>query len=138
MASVNQSADGPDLQVLLVEDEPEIRELVGHVLRKHRCNLYFARSGEEALRLSRTQHFDLILLDIVLPVSEGSQLDGVSLCRILRKDKDLAKIPIYMVTAKKKRIDEVESLRAGATGYIQKPFDNQKLVDIVEALGISK
>lgn len=116
-------------RVLLVEDEPVIRELVRSLLTESDCEVETASNGLEGLKLARTQPFDLILLDVVLP-----QLDGISVCRMLKADADTAKIPLYMLTAKAKRSDVETALQAGASGYIHKPFRGAELMDLVSQL----
>jgi CheY-like chemotaxis protein len=121
-------------RILLVEDEPVIRELVRSLLSETECEVECAATGAEGLKFAKTQVFDLILLDVVLPPTGSIQLDGVALCRMLRADSRLASTPIYMLTAKAKRADVEAATKAGATGYIHKPFRGSELLDLVAQL----
>ncbi|NBC40639.1 response regulator [Corallococcus exiguus] len=115
--------------ILLVEDEPVIRELVRSMLSDGAVDVVCAANGIEGLKLARDRDFHLILMDVVLP-----QLDGVSVCRILKSDPATAKVPLYMLTAKAKKADVASATQAGADGYIHKPFRGAELMDLVERL----
>jgi CheY-like chemotaxis protein len=121
-------------RVLVVEDEPIIRELVKSLLQESDCEVECVATGGEGLKLSKTQTFDLVLLDVVLPSTGSVQLDGVAVCRLLRADPRLAKVPIYMLTAKAKRADVDAATRAGANGYIMKPFRGAELLELIATL----
>lgn len=116
-------------RILLVEDEPVIRELVRSLLSEADVEVECAATGTDGLKLARTQQFDLILLDVVLP-----QLDGVTICRLLKADAGTARVPLHMVTAKAKKADVDAALKAGADGYIHKPFRGAELMDLVTQL----
>jgi two-component system, OmpR family, phosphate regulon response regulator PhoB len=121
--------DDAPFRILLVEDEPVIRELVRTMLTDGEVEVDCAKDGAEGIRLAKTEpRPDLVLLDIVLP-----GLDGISVCRMLKTDLVTAPIPIYMLTAKAKQSDVEASKRAGADGYIQKPFKGADLMELVEA-----
>src|SRR5687767_8103830 len=94
-------------QILLVEDEPVIRELVRSMLSDGEVSVECADTGTEGLKLARTRLFDLILLDIVLP-----QMDGITVCRMLKSDPSTAGVPLYMLTAKTKKSDVEMAQRA--------------------------
>lgn len=115
--------------ILLVEDEPVIRELVRSMLAEGAVEVACAENGIEGLRLVKTRPFDLILLDVVLP-----QMDGLTLCRLIKADAQTARTPLYMLTAKQKKADVDAATRAGADGYIQKPFRGAELLDLVTRL----
>jgi len=114
-------------RILLVEDEPVIRGLVETLLTTADVQVACAESGPDAIKQARAQPFDLYLLDIVLP-----GLDGVAVLRMLRADPKNLDKPVYMLSAKQKSADVQTALRAGATGYIQKPFRGVELMDLVE------
>ncbi len=116
-------------RVLLVEDEPVIRELVRNMLGDGTVEVECAANGAEGLKLAKTASFDLILLDVVLP-----QLDGITICRLLRADPNTAKTPLYMLTAKAKRTDVEAATKAGANGYIHKPFRGAELMELIQKL----
>jgi CheY-like chemotaxis protein len=114
-------------RVLLVEDEPVIRELVRTMLTTGEVQVECAQSGAEALKLAREKPFHLFLLDIVLP-----GMDGITVLRMLRADPATAQVPVYMLTAKQKSADIETAKRAGATGYIQKPFKAAELMALLD------
>jgi CheY-like chemotaxis protein len=122
-------ADAQPFRILLVEDEPVIRELVRSMLSEGPVQVEVAANGAEGLKLARTQEFHLFLLDVVVP-----QLDGISLCRMLKSDPFTRAVPLYMLTAKAKKEDVEQATRAGADGYIHKPFRGAELIDLVERL----
>lgn len=115
--------------ILLVEDEPVIRELVRSMLSDGEVDVVCAANGVEGLKLAKSQPFHLILMDVVLP-----HLDGVSVCRILKSDPTTASVPLYMLTAKAKKADVASATQAGADGYIHKPFRGAELMALVERL----
>lgn len=116
-------------QILLVEDEPVIRELISSMLSDDTVDVVCAADGIEGLKLAKSRPFQLILMDVVLP-----QLDGVSVCRILKSDPKTARVPLYMLTAKAKKADVESATQAGADGYIHKPFKGTELMSLVERL----
>lgn len=115
--------------ILLVEDEPVIRELVSSMLNEDGVNVVCAEDGVEGLKLAKTRAFQLILMDVVLP-----KMDGVTVCRILKSDPATARVPVYMLTGKAKKADVDSATMAGADGYIHKPFRGAELMDLVERL----
>jgi two-component system phosphate regulon response regulator PhoB len=125
------SEDG-EFKVLLIEDEPVIRELVRSVLTQGPVSVDCASDGLEGLKLAKTRAFQLILLDVVLPL-----LDGISVCRTLKSHPETAGVPLYMLTAKAKRSDVDTAMKAGADGYIHKPFRGIELMELVDRLRVS-
>jgi two-component system, OmpR family, phosphate regulon response regulator PhoB len=115
--------------ILLVEDEPVIRELVSSMLSDGPVDVVCAADGVEGLKLAKSRPFHLILMDVVLP-----KLDGVSVCRILKSDPATSGVPLYMLTAKAKKADMESATLAGADGYIQKPFKGTELMALVDRL----
>lgn len=127
---MNDGAAEPRVfRILLVEDEPVIRELVRSMLNDGAVTVECAESGTEGLKLARSGSFDLFLLDVVLP-----GMDGIALCRMLKGDAHTAKVPLHMLTAKQKKADVEAATRAGADGYIHKPFRGVELMELVERL----
>lgn len=118
-----------NFNILLVEDEPVIRELVRSMLSDGEVSVECAETGTDGLKLAKSRPFDLILLDVVLP-----QMDGIAICRILKSDPSTSGIPLYMLTAKTKKADMESATRAGADGYIVKPFRGAELMDLVARL----
>ena len=116
-------------RILVVEDEPVIRELVRSMLDDGPVEVETAGSGAEGLRRARESRFDLILMDVVLP-----GMDGLTVCRMLKSDPTTAPVPLYMLTAKTRRSDLEAAVAAGANGYIHKPFRGAELMELVERL----
>jgi CheY-like chemotaxis protein len=120
-------------RILLVEDEPVIRELVKNMLSDGNVVVDTATNGAEGLKMARSDEYDLILLDVVLP-----QMDGITVCRLLKADPKTASVPLHMLTAKARKADVDAATKAGANGYIYKPFRGAELMDLVEALRKAK
>jgi DNA-binding response OmpR family regulator len=116
-------------RVLIVEDEPDIRELVVHHLKREGYLVSAASSGEEALRQAHAVPPDLVILDLMMPV-----MDGLEVCRRLRQDPATAMLPIVMLTAKGDEVDRVVGLEIGADDYIVKPFSPKELLARVRAV----
>ena len=116
-------------RVLIVEDEPDIRELVVHHLKREGYQVSAASSGEEALRQVQAAPPDLIILDLMVPA-----MDGLEVCRRLRQDPATASLPIVMLTAKGDEIDRVLGLEIGADDYVVKPFSPKELLARVRAV----
>jgi len=116
-------------EVLVVEDEPDIRRLVVLHLERDGFRCRTAASGSEALRAVKAAIPDLIILDLMLP-----GVDGLEVCRQLRRDTSTASIPIIMLTAKTDEVDRVVGLEMGADDYVVKPFSPKELVARVRAV----
>jgi DNA-binding response OmpR family regulator len=110
-------------KILVVDDEPEAIELVEFNLRQAGFETLAAADGAEALRKARAAMPALIVLDLMLP-----EMDGLEVCKILRRDPAAAAIPIIMLTAKAAEIDRILGLELGADDYITKPFSPRELV----------
>ena len=119
----------PKVTVLVVEDTPNIRDLVCLHLRHEGYVCEAFADGHAALEAARTQAFDLMVLDLMLP-----GLDGLSLCRAVRNGRLNADVPILMLTAKGEESDKVVGLESGADDYLTKPFGVRELVARVRAL----
>jgi DNA-binding response OmpR family regulator len=116
-------------RVLIVEDEPDIRELVVHHLKREGYQVSAAANGEDALRQVQAAPPDLVLLDLMMPA-----MDGLEVCRRLRQDPATATLPIVMLTAKGDEVDRVVGLEIGADDYIVKPFSPKELLARVRAV----
>lgn len=116
-------------KILVVEDDTELVELLSFTLKQAGFSVGTATNGIEALKKARSVAPDLILLDLMLP-----ELDGFSVCEILRQDSATASVPIIMLTALTNELARVTGLAAGATDYVHKPFSPKQLVGRVEAL----
>src|SRR3989442_12064970 len=110
-------------KILVVDDEPDAVELIDFNLKAPSFEVVTAADGNEALKKARASLPDLIVLDLMLP-----EVDGLEVCKILRRDPATAAIPIIMVTAKAAEIDRVLGLELGADDYITKPFSPRELV----------
>ena len=119
----------PRPHVLVVEDEAHIRELVSLHLRLEHAVPVEAADGRAALDLARQRRFDLVILDLMLP-----GLDGLTVCRAIRKDSPNRSTPILMLTARRVETDKVRGLDSGADDYLTKPFGVRELMARVRAL----
>jgi DNA-binding response OmpR family regulator len=113
-------------RILLVEDDPTLRETVEYNLRHAGYEVLLAADGYVALEMARREQPDLMLLDLMLP-----GIDGFEVCRILRKETSL---PILMLTARSDEVDRVVGLEMGADDYLTKPFSMRELMARVKAL----
>ncbi len=117
------------LKALIVDDEQAIVDLVRHHLEKEGLHCLEASDGDTALRLARTERPDLLVLDLMLP-----GIDGLEICRLLRRDPGTATIAIIMLTAKAEEVDRVVGLEMGADDYVVKPFSPRELVARVKTV----
>jgi DNA-binding response OmpR family regulator len=113
-------------KILIVDDEPAVTDLLVYNLRKANYVVLTAADGREALNVARQSTPDLILLDLMLP-----GMDGLEVCRELRKTSD---VPIIMITALSEEIDRVVGLELGADDYISKPFSVRELLARIKAV----
>lgn len=111
--------------ILVVDDEEDIRELVGIYLKNEGFKVYKAADGQEALKCLDDMQIDLAILDVMM-----SDMDGIALCLEIRKKSN---IPIIMLSAKDQDMDKVIGLSAGADDYLAKPFNPVELVARVKA-----
>ena len=116
-------------KILVVDDEPDVVELVTFNLRKAGFEVIAASDGAAALRSARIELPDLIVLDLMLP-----EVDGLEVCKLLRRDPATAGVPIILLTAKAAEIDRVLGLELGADDYVTKPFSPRELVLRVKKL----
>jgi DNA-binding response OmpR family regulator len=115
--------------VLVIEDESDIRQLVVHHLEREGFRCRQAATGSEGLRAARASVPDLIVLDLMLP-----EVDGLEVCRRLRGEAATASVPIIMLTAKSDEVDRIVGLELGADDYVAKPFSPKELVARVRAV----
>ena len=115
--------------ILVVEDEPDIRRLVVLHLEREGFRCRTASNGGDALREAKRAVPDLVVLDLMLP-----GIDGLEVCRRLRGDEGTAAVPIIMLTAKSGEVDRVVGLEVGADDYVVKPFSPTELVARVRAV----
>jgi len=119
----------PPRRVLVIDDEAVIRELLCLQLGLSGYDCVVARDGPGGLELARTEAFDLIVLDLLLP-----GLDGISVCRAIRRDAENPDTPILMLTARREEADKVIGLESGADDYVTKPFSLRELTARVRAV----
>jgi len=116
-------------RALVVEDDPDIVELVSHYLVADGWSVEACHDGRRALERLRAAPRDLLILDLQLP-----GMDGLALCGEVRRDERLRAIPIVMLTARSEESDRVVGLELGADDYVVKPFSPKELVARVHAL----
>jgi two-component system alkaline phosphatase synthesis response regulator PhoP len=118
------------MKVLIIEDDIDIRELVGFFMKKEGYEVMEAKDGLEGLKLAKTYHPHIIILDLMLP-----NLDGINLTEMIKEDPNKYGNPkIIMVTAKTDIEDVLEGLKIGADDYLKKPFDPRELMLRVKKL----
>jgi CheY-like chemotaxis protein len=118
-------------KILIVDDQQEVRELVDVTLRIGAYAIWQADSGDRALEIARSEHPDLILLDVMMP---NSSIDGFEVCRQLKSDPKTQDIYIVMLTARGQEADIEMGTQAGADDYFTKPFSPLELMNKVEEL----
>ncbi|MGH4122649.1 MAG: response regulator [Clostridium sp.] len=116
-------------KILVVDDEEHIQELIRFNLEKSGYKVICAGDGIEAIKLVKEQLPQLMLLDLMLP-----GMDGLDVCKEIRKDSAMANMPIIMITAKGEEIDKIIGLELGADDYITKPFSVRELVARIKAI----
>jgi DNA-binding response OmpR family regulator len=110
-------------KILVVDDEPEAVELIAFNLRQAGFEVLKAEDGAEALKKARSLIPALIILDLMMP-----EIDGLEVCKILRRDPATAAVPIIMVTARAAEVDRILGLELGADDYLTKPFSPRELI----------
>jgi len=115
--------------ILIVEDEADLRDLIVHHLETAGMNAFACGTGGEALTLAKKTKPDLVLLDLMLP-----DMGGVEVCKRLRAESATAQVPIIMLTARTAEADRVSGFEAGADDYVAKPFSTRELLLRVRAV----
>jgi len=116
-------------KILIVEDEKDIVKMLEYNLKKEGFRTISAQDGEDALEYAVREHPDLIILDLMLP-----GMDGLEVCKELKKETKTASIPIIMLTAKAQESDKVVGLELGADDYMTKPFSPRELIARIKAV----
>ena len=116
-------------KILVVDDEPDALEVLGFKLKEAGYLPIFAKDGARAIIAARDERPSLIVLDLMLP-----EVDGLEVCKILRRDLATSMIPIIMLTAKAAEMDRVIGLELGADDYVTKPFSPRELVLSIKKL----
>jgi two-component system, OmpR family, phosphate regulon response regulator PhoB len=117
------------IRVLVIEDDPDVAEVIEVVLKNEGYKVSICHEGEEGLELARVEIPDVLLLDWVLP-----NLSGLEICRRMRRIPETQAIPIVMLTARAEEDDKIRGLDTGADDYISKPFSNRELVARINAV----
>ncbi len=115
--------------ILAVDDEEHILELIEYNLKQQGFSIKTASSGEEAIYIMKNEKIELVLLDIMM---DG--MDGIEVLSIMKKDEELAHLPVIFLTAKTEEIDKVMGLELGADDYIAKPFGVRELAARIKAV----
>ena len=116
-------------KILIVDDEKDIVKMLDYNLKKEGFRTVLAYDGEDAIDLANRDNPDLIILDLMLP-----GMDGLEVCKTLKKENKTAKIPIIMLTAKVQEADKIVGLELGADDYITKPFSPRELIARIKAV----
>jgi len=116
-------------RILLIEDEPDIAEVLQYNLEKEGFAVETARRGDSGLEAIRRDAPDLVVLDLMLP-----GMDGLELTRLLKRDGGTSRVPIVMLTARGEEVDRIVGLELGADDYISKPFSPREVVLRVKAV----
>ncbi|MEA5470363.1 response regulator [Spirulina sp. 06S082] len=114
--------------ILAVDDSPIVRESIKQALHQQ-YSVIVADNAVDALSAIYHQNIDLLLLDVTMP-----GVDGLELCRTVRSLPQFGKLPIIMLTARDGAFDKVQGRLAGATEYLTKPFDREKLLEVIQRL----
>ena len=125
--AMNTPATTPIRKILIVDDDPRLRDLLRRYLSEQGFNVFVAEDAKEMGKLWQREHFDLLVLDLMLPGE-----DGLSICRRLRGGHD--NTPIIMLTAKAEEIDRIVGLEMGADDYLSKPFNPRELLARINAI----
>jgi len=116
-------------KILIVEDEKDIVKMLDYNLKKEGFRTISAHDGEYGLDLAGRERPDLVILDLMLP-----GMDGLEVCKALKKENKTASIPIIMLTAKSQESDKVVGLELGADDYVTKPFSPRELIARIKAV----
>ena len=113
-------------KILIIEDEASFSEALSFLLQKEGYSISIADNGKDGLEQFKSQDFDLVLLDLMIP-----ELSGIEVCRAIRAT---SQVPIIMLTAKDSEIDKVVGLELGADDYVTKPYSSRELVARIKAV----
>ena len=116
-------------KILVVEDEKDVRDLVRYNLEQEGFRVLEAEDGELALALVRRERPALVILDIMLP-----GMSGLDICRVMRHEAEIARVPVLMLTARAAEVDKIVGLEVGADDYVTKPFSPRELIARVKAV----
>lgn len=114
------------MKVLVVDDDENICQLIGLYLKKEGYATETATNGEEAIEMLKSRPFNIVVLDVMMPVMDGIEA--------LKQIRTFSQIPIIMLTAKSEAIDKINGLDLGADDYVTKPFEAQELISRIKAI----
>ena len=120
-------------RLLLVDDDERLAALLGRYLHGHGLDVKTARDGPSGLARALGEHWDLVILDVMLP-----GMDGYDVCKMIKKNKDNSLMKVVMLTSKDKTFDKIRGTMAGCDGYLTKPVDELKLRAIIERHTVTK
>ena len=115
--------------ILVVDDEVHIVELVKYNLENNGFKVFTAYEGREAINIAETKNINLVILDLMLP-----DIDGLEVCKTLKRKDTTSNVPMIMLTAKSEELDKIVGLELGADDYITKPFSVRELMARVRAI----
>jgi PleD family two-component response regulator len=118
-----QTSENATYRILVVDDEPHIRQILQFTLEKAGYSVTACSDGNEALRRMASERPDLVLLDVMMP-----HMDGYEVCRKMREDFTLSQVPVIILSAKGDQNDKVHGLEHGANDYLVKPYSNDELL----------
>ena len=118
-----------DSKILIVEDEPDIRDTISYNFDKEGFKVLSSPNGKSALKLLEKHDPDIVILDLMLP-----DISGLDLCRQIKNDKKLSNTSIIMLTAKSEEVDRIVGFELGADDYVTKPFSVRELILRVKVL----
>ena len=116
-------------KILIIEDEPDIREIIKFELNQNRFNVFTSSNGERGLKIAKSEIPDLIILDLMLP-----GIQGIDVCKKLKKNKKTKNILIIIISALGQEEDIVNGLETGADDYLTKPFSLKILMSKISAV----
>jgi DNA-binding response OmpR family regulator len=116
-------------KILIADDSPTVMKLVSGFLEGAGYEVISASDGQEGLEKARTEHPDLIILDVMMP-----KMGGFEVCRMLKFDSNFKNTPIIMLSEKQEDVDKLTGTKVGADDYIPKPFKSQELLDKIQDL----
>lgn len=120
----------PIRKILVVDDSPTELEVLNDVLTKNGYQVITAGSGEQAIERAKSEHPDLILMDVIMP-----GINGYQATRTITRDEVTRDIPVIMCTSKDQQTDRIWGMRQGALDYLTKPLDHDALLQRIGALG---
>lgn len=121
--------NGKKQTILLVDDDPDILQMISYNLEKEGYTVYSAADGEEGIALAKKVKPDLVLLDVMMP-----KMDGIEVCQIIRENKDIEQPVIAFLTSRSEDYSQIAGFKAGGDDYITKPIRPRVLISRIEAL----